>query len=309
MTWLLWRQHRLQALLSAALLLALAVVLWVTGVHMAHVYRAAVATCRTDGTCGNLSLFQGYGALFALVNLTIAAPLLFGTLWGAPLIGRELETGTHIVAWTQSITRGHWVKAKLAVLLAATAVASAALTAVVTWWSGTPNALDGQRFDPAHFETQGIVPVAYSLFAVSLGVTAGAVLRRSLPALGVTIFGYAAVRIAVDNYLRPHLLHPLSRLDPLGRPSVPDGAWVLSRNLTLNGHVVTGSVKAPAQCVGAASRPAMDQCLSGSGLRMLTSYQPASRYWTLQWLESSLFVALGALLILSCLVVMRHREA
>ncbi|MGI8879343.1 MAG: hypothetical protein ACR2KJ_02300 [Jatrophihabitans sp.] len=51
------------------------------------------------------------------------------------------------------------------------------------------------RFDPLHFEIQGIVPIAYSVFAVSLGVAAGAVLRRTLPALGVTIFGYAAVRL------------------------------------------------------------------------------------------------------------------
>lgn len=309
MTWLLWRQHHRQALLSAAVLGALAILLWVTGVHMAHVYRTALTTCRADNTCDNLSLFQGYGALFNLVNLTIAAPLLLGVLWGAPLIAREIEAGTHILAWTQSITRRQWVRAKLAVLLAATAVCGAALAAVVTWWSGTLNALDGERFDPFHFETQGMVPVAYSLFAVSLGVTAGAVLRRSLPALGVTIFGYAAIRIAVDNYLRPHLLRPLSTLDPLGQPSMPGGAWVLSRTLMLDGHAVTGSVKAPAQCVGAASRPAMDQCLSSTGLRMLTKYQPASRYWTFQLLESTLFLVLAALLILTCLIVLRRREA
>jgi ABC-type transport system involved in multi-copper enzyme maturation permease subunit len=32
-------------------------------------------------------------------------PALLGMFWGAPLIARELESGTYRLAWTQSVTR------------------------------------------------------------------------------------------------------------------------------------------------------------------------------------------------------------
>jgi len=310
MTWLLWRQHRLQAMLSAVLLVALAGILWPTGVHMAHLYHAAITDCQASDSCDGLSLFRGYGAVIDLVNLTVIVPVLLGALWGAPLLGREIETGTHILAWTQSLTRRRWLTGKLTVLLAATAVVSAAVSAIVTWWSGTLNSLYSQRFDPLHFEIQGVVPVAYALFGVSLGITAGALFRRSLPALGATIFGYLAVRILVDNYLRPHLLHPITSLVRLDdRPPIGSGAWILRSTLAVNGHAVDGKLSIPAQCVGADSRPAMDRCLINAGVRMLTEYQPASRYWTFQLLEGALFVALAALLIAGCVLVMRRRDA
>ena len=61
MRWLLWRQHRLQGAVAAGALAAFAIALWITGVHMADVYRSALSTCRANGTCDSLNLFQGYG--------------------------------------------------------------------------------------------------------------------------------------------------------------------------------------------------------------------------------------------------------
>jgi hypothetical protein len=310
MTWLLWRQHRMQATLSAVLLAALAGVLWPTGVRMAHLYHAAVTSCRASDSCDGLSLFRGYGAVIDLVNLTLIVPVLLGALCGAPLLGREIETGTHILAWTQSLTRRHWLTAKLTVLLAASVLVSAAVSAIVTWWSGTLNSLYGQRFDPLHFEIQGVVPVAYTLFGVSLGITAGALFRRSLPALGVTIFGYLAVRILVENYLRPQLLHPLTSLVRLdAQSSVGNGAWILRSTLVVDGRALDGTVPVPVLCTGATNRPAMDRCLSDAGFRRLTEYQPAGRWWTFQLMEGALFVLLAALLIAGCVLLMRRRDA
>ncbi len=310
MTWLLWRQHRLQSAVAGAVSAIVAILLWITGVHMADTYHSALAACRADGTCDSLSLFQGDGALIDLVNITIVAPLLLAVFWAAPLIGREIETGTQTLVWTQSITKRHWLNRKLALLIAATIVWSAALSAVVTWWSGIFNSMNGDRFDPVHFEVQGIVPIAYSLFAVSLAVAAGAVLRRTLPALGVTISGYVAVRILLDNYARPHFQHPLIssvRLDQRG--IVNHGAWVISQNLAVDGRAVSGAVRAPSQCAALKTRPGMNTCLSDSGFRMLTKYQPAGRYWTFQFIESGIFLVLAVLLIALCVVVVRRRDA
>ncbi|MDQ1731763.1 MAG: hypothetical protein QOK10_1922 [Pseudonocardiales bacterium] len=310
MTWLLWRQHRVQGAISGALMGALSILLVITGLHMAGTYRTAMAACRADGTCGNLSLFQGDGAIINLVSLTIVAPLLLGVFWAAPLIGREFETGMHTLVWTQSVSRRHWLRSKLLLLIGATISCSAVLTIVVTWWAGTFNSLNGDRFQPARFEIQGIVPIAYSVFAVSLAVAAGALFRRMLPALAVTVFGFAAVRILIDNYARPHYLHPLTnslRLDQGG--SIGSGAWVTKEDLTLNGVSVTGAIRAPAGCLSMTSRATMNSCMSDNGFRRLTTYQPANRYWTFQFIESGIFIALAALLIVACVVIVRRRDA
>jgi hypothetical protein len=310
MTWLLWRQHRLQGAISGALMGALSILLGITGVQMADTYRTAMAACRADGTCDSLSLFQGDGAIINLVSLTIVAPLLLGVFWAAPLIGREFETGTHTLVWTQSVSRRHWLRSKLLLLIGATIICSAVLTTVVTWWSGTFNSLNGNRFQTGRFEIQGIVPVAYSVFAVSLAVAAGAVLRRMLPALGVTVFGFAAVRILIDNYARPHYLRPLRhtlRLDQGG--SLGSGSWVISDDLTFNGVSVNGAIRAPSGCLGMSTRATMNTCMSDNGFQRLTTYQPANRYWTFQFIESGIFIALAALLIVACVVVVRRRDA
>jgi hypothetical protein len=308
MTWLLWRQNRRQAGITAAAMGALAITLWITGVRMADTYRAAKAAC-TNGPCGVPGLFDRYGTLINFVSLTIAIPLLFGIFWGAPLIAREVETGTHTLAWTQSVSKRRWLNSKLWVLIASTLVWSTALTALVTWWSGTMNSLRGNRFDPGRFDMQGVVPVAYSLFAVCLGVAAGAVLRRTLPALGVTIFGYAAVRILVDGLLRVHYRAPVVLTSRLDQPDpARSGAWIISQGVTLNGQSLDG-VQASGQCAGAATRPAMDQCLSDLGYRLVTRYQPAGRFWTFQFIESGLFIGLAVLLLVVCVVAVRRRDA
>lgn len=37
--------------------------------------------------------------------VVLAVPAVIGMFWGAPLISRELETGTHYLAWNQGVTR------------------------------------------------------------------------------------------------------------------------------------------------------------------------------------------------------------
>jgi hypothetical protein len=131
-----------------------------------------------------------------------------------------------------------------------------------------------------------------------------------LPALGVTIFGFVAVRLVVDSYVRPLFQHPLtvaSRLDQ--DPASANGSWVISRTLTLNGHAVGGAIKAPAQCAGTGSRSQMDTCLSDLGYRFVTKYQPGNRYWRFQFIEAGIFVALAAVLVAVCVIVVRRRDA
>ena len=48
MTWLVWRQYRVQAAIAAGLLAAFAVVLLVTGVQMASQWHSALIACTAD---------------------------------------------------------------------------------------------------------------------------------------------------------------------------------------------------------------------------------------------------------------------
>ena len=46
--------------------------------------------------------------------------------------------------------------------------------------------LNQNQFTQGSFDIQGIVPIGYAVFAVALGIAAGALIGRSLPALAVT---------------------------------------------------------------------------------------------------------------------------
>ena len=107
------------------------------------------------------------------------------------------------------MTRGRWLTAKLAIAVLAAVVLVGAFSALFTWWS-LPLDHFGNRIGTANFGQRGIVPVAYSLFALSLGTLFGTILRRTLPAMAATLLGFFVVRFAFQLFVRPHLLAPVS---------------------------------------------------------------------------------------------------
>ncbi len=227
MTWVTWRQYRYQSALAAALLAALAVVLLITGLHAAQVWHSALAGCAKDGSCGSLagsSLFLGSSLVAALVVATSAVPLLPGLLWGAPTVANELEAGTNQFVWTQSITRRRWLAVRTGWLLLAAAILAGAVSAVVTWWSGPYNALHADAFQVNRFDVTDIVPVGYAIFAMALGICAGTLLRRTLPALAVTLAGFAGLRAVTALWLRQHYMTPVTIYYKLTAPFVPAGS-------------------------------------------------------------------------------------
>ena len=305
MNHLVWRLHRNQAYFAVAALAVLAVVLLITGVTMADDYRSALANCAATQSCDGLGnvLFRGDGAIMDLVDATLVVPLLFGLFWGAPLLAKEFEDGTHNLAWTQGVSRWRWIRANIGWSLLAASVWGAALAALVSWWRYPENAL-ASRFDA--FDVQGIVPVAYALFAVALGIAVGSVIRRVLPSLAVTLAIFVAVRVAIAEYLRPHYLAPASKVYPLlGNAGGPSGAWVLSQDLVSPTGKSLGPGIAfsqfPAACQAApppgGGKSFLGQCLASHGFRQTITYQPANRFWAFQGLEAAIFVVLAAALV------------
>ena len=208
MTWVTWRQYRNQGALAAALLAALTVVLLITGLHAAQVWHSALAGCMKHNSCGNLSLSNT--AFTTLVAATSAVPLLAGMFWGAPMVAHELETGTNQFAWTQSVTRRHWLAVRTGWLLLAAAVLAGAVSALVTWWMGPDHALNADAFKTNRFDITGIAPVGYAIFAMALGICAGMLLRRTVPALAVTLAGFAGIRELFALWLRLHYMTPVT---------------------------------------------------------------------------------------------------
>jgi hypothetical protein len=318
MTWVTWRQYRYQGALAAALFAALAVLLLISGLHAAQVWHSALTGCVKDNSCGNLSLTSP--AIVFLVIATSAVPLLPGLFWGAPTVASELETGTYQFAWTQSISRRRWLAVRAGWLLLAAAVIAGAVSATVTWWFGPDNALNADAFKINRFDTTDIVPVGYAVFAMALGICAGTLLRRTLPALAVTLAGFTGLRAVTALWLRLHYMTPVTVYYKLTAPFVPAGSYLgVSQGIvgpkgqppvgTGNNYVFNGE-PIPAVCQTAIQHPAsIAPCMAAHGYRGYLTYQPASRFWAFQGIETGIFVVLAAVLLGVTFRVLKRRDA
>src|SRR3984957_1662330 len=272
MIWLTCRQFRVQALVAVVALVAVAVVLGITNNPSAAVTASG--------------FFSHDHLLKFLSTALVGVPAIVGAFWGAPLVAREFETGTWRMAWTQSITRTHWLSVKMAMIGLASVAATGLLTVMLTAWSSPSTNLG--RFGTAMFAERGVAPLGYAAFAFAAGVTAGVLIRRTLPAMATTLVAFLAARIIVQNWLRPHLATPLKLAQPLslqnGAPAqAKPGDWVLSDNfVNPAGHVVNNvTCKGPPGPRGVQiaphDNPAARACLAG--YHQVLTYQPASRYW------------------------------
>lgn len=349
MIWLTWRQFRIPGAAVFAGLAALAAILALTGPSLAHDYATGIAECTNQsGGCADFiqRFFGDYQNTFlAVTALALLLPPLIGLFWGAPLIARELETGTHLLVWNQSITRTRWLTVKLGITGLAATAAGGLGSLAVTWWASTidQNAAveEFPRLSAMMFDARGIVPAAYSAFAFALGVTVGMLMRRTLTAMAITLVAFAAIQVAMPTLVRPHLLPPTratvelspSIVDGLGRnPSTgfihiqvkaPDpGGWLLSsQTLDKSGSAVDSFAVSMSSGPCAPSAPPapgsagspddpMSKCLAEInrlGYREQLTYHAPSRFWPFQWLESGIYAALALGLAGFCFWWIRRR--
>ncbi|GAA4262937.1 transporter [Dactylosporangium darangshiense] len=336
MIWLTWRRFRAQAWAALGGLAALAAVLAVTGPRLAHLHASSgLDTCAAAGDCiaAQRAFAAGVKAddvyplvFFAGIALVYLAPVLIGLFWGAPLLSRELEAGTFRLVWTQSVGRVRWLAVMLGLAGGAALLVTALLSWAITRWSGPIDHADGlpgadqgldlpNRFIPLLFGARDLAPVGYAAFAFTVGVAAGALVRRTVPAMAVTLAVLAAVQLIVPTVVREHYRPAQTALVPLtldaGKPqaitidggsltvstpvSIP-GGWIVSvRTVDPAGRPFTGP--APAICLDRASTPTeCDDAINQLHLQQLVAYQPGTRYWQFQWYETSAYVLLALLL-------------
>ena len=337
-------QLRAQAITAAVAVTAFAVLLAVTGPDLSSLYAASgLQGCR-PANCSHLASsflrqVDSTGAYATVSPLSIAlialTPAVIGLFWGAPLIARELETRTFDIAWSQSVTRTRWLAVKLAVGGLAAMTVTEALSLLFSWWAtplsravgqgGSTNSLAMNKFNPLAFATHGITPLGYAAFAFALGVTAGALIRRTAPAMAVTLAIFAAVQFAMPLWIRPNLLpasHTISTITDDTTFSLLQGDSPHILTYTLAAGSLTGQPEAyiessdptdtkghpvstvlPSACLPAANSPNFEpvaKCLTNQGIRLDVTYQPASRYWPLQGAETGVFFVLSLALIGYC---------
>jgi len=328
-----WLQSRTQLATAYALLAAVTVAALITGVQLAHVYETSVAHCQIG--CSQVTANYLSRASFMDKTLDILArvvPALLGLFWGAPLLAREFESGTYRLAWTQSISRRRWLLTRIGVGALATLTLAALFSLVVTWWYADRDRVGANTFDL--LDRRDLAPVAYAVFAFAVGVMSGALIRRTVPAMAATLGLFVFARIAVNLWVRPHLLPArhaivsLARSGPVqlgigvnnggsihlfAKGGAPPNAWTQASDfVTLSGQRVSSSQLSAflqQHCSGliaagragapdgkaAADDPA-PRCLDevAQTFKLAVSYQPASRYWIFQWLEAGIFLMLGA---------------
>ena len=339
MIWMTWRQFRTQAIVALAALAAAAIAAAVTGPPLAHLYDTVVATCRAHGDCRTVTsafLLRDHALETGLGFLVVAAPGIIGVFWGAPLVARELDAGTFRQAWTQSVTRTRWLAVKLGLVGLASMAAVGLLSLLATWWSSPLDRVETGPF--ATFDQRDLVPVGYAAFALALGVTAGVLIRRTLPAMATTLAVFVAVRVVLREWARPYLIAPLritvtDTTWRTGRPTgSPPGSLVISdtiidgqgrtigQNGALGADIAVGpkgidiaglgrcpNIKPPHH--GQKVEALIQRCVAQLRIRDVLTYQPASRYWAFQWYELAIYLGLALLLAGVCFWWVRRRLA
>lgn len=285
MTFLIWRLHRAHAIVSAVAIVAVTALIVPTGIAIASSYHHAVMNCSVNHVgCGGIAFTVfGHNSVFTSLvqDLAMAFPLVLGILWGAPLVAGQFEAGTEDFEWTQGVTRRRWVLANLGWALLVAAVWGGALAALFTWWRGPDNAVDGPvRF--SYFDVQGVAPIAYAVFAMALGIAAGALFRRVVPAITITLVVFPAVRIVTALVLRQQFAMS-NNVSPLAGP--PPLSWSIGADSLPDAAATTACANT--------EKPQELPCLAAHGAREHITYLPASRFWPVQGVESGIFLVLA----------------
>ena len=329
-----WKQHRIALAGMAALLGALAVWLWIAGTSVHHAWTAATTCHPADSAaCQDLgNAFNGtWNGMSIPTVLLLVVPALIGAFAGAPVLGRELETGTFRFTWTQGFDRWRWALAKLVALAVVLAGAGTAFGALVSWsyqpFSAAGNqelGLYGNTPFAVAFGLRTVTFPAWTLAAFAVGALAGMLIRRVVPAIVTTLAVYAGLAIAAAAFLRVHYLAPLVT----SNPSVPGTAWIIGQWWTKGGRFVFagnppdtilnrfctfpqspgGKGGGPGGGPSSSVNP-FAQCLAPHGYTLWTSYQPASRFWSFQWIEGGWLLALSVLLITAAVWLVHRRAA
>jgi hypothetical protein len=318
LAWVTWRQHRLTLAGVAALLGAISLYLLIMGLKIRSAY-PSVAACHPASSAGCEQIAKWFTASYyspaqTLTGLLQVVPVLIGVFAGAPLLGRELESGTFRFAWTQGCGRLRWSVTKLALLAAVLTAAAWAFSLLFDWYyhpffaEGSDGVLAPQLFD-----LRGVAYAAWTLAAFAIGAFAGVLIRRTVPAMAASLAAWTGLDLATALFLRKHYEAPL--IAKGANPGLGN-AWVMSQWFTgPDGQQVSQNTiravmqQAPASVQGARDAGVPVAWLAQHHYTQWWAYQPQSRFWHFQLIEGGWLLALALLLGAATIWLVRRRAA
>jgi len=359
MIWFTWRQHRVEILVSGITLLVIAAILVGTGLHIAafaqHIGRTDCSTARCVDAQNILNNYIetafGGPTFYALFQLMLLAlPLLIGMFIGAGVVARELEQGTYRLVWTQSISWARWLLSKIGMLLLFVLCATSLLYALFSWWkvpvlTATVATPGGSLWYFMNYDIWSFVVIAYTLFALALGICAGAIVRRTVPAIAITLVIFVGLRILIEVVWRPYFLPPVAvsfpllnaynynppaqsllissyytdrqgnRLDPYAfcmpkssqKSSGTTSSNIVQMSMTLPPNHTHTLSGGPSTPQEQAQQRAYEQCLTSHGFQQVWVVQPASRFWLFQGIESAIYLFLSVISLALTFWWIKHR--
>ncbi|MFE4398186.1 MULTISPECIES: ABC transporter permease [Streptomycetaceae] len=296
--WLTLRQNRfLLWTLGVLLVLAVADLVWI---HVA--LRHIIGVLRRTGCYYPDSWSESEcWALLAPINrpnfwylevlqpAVTVLPLLIGVFIGAPLLAQEYERGTIRLIRAQSVSPARWLAVRLAVPGLAVLAVSGVIAVLMTWVWWTDIAHGPDAFDPPFqfftYPAIGLAPVAWSLFALALGVLVGQLVRRTLPAMFAT-GALVATAHGLVVWARPLFYPVVEQVAPVGTAQ-PTNAWLIDQGVIFpdGTRVTTDSCALNTTCNTA----------SASWLR----FHPAAHLTPIQLVEAGILLALTAALLIA----------
>jgi hypothetical protein len=326
LAWVVWRRYRTTLAATVGILALIAVYLVIDGRRMRSAYHSYLAcTPANSAKCEFIwrNFRDSYGQNGLLATIVVLLPGIVGAFAGAPLLARELESGTFRYIWTQGVGRMRWTVAALvpgAVGVAATMGAFGTLIA----WHDRPLTDTGvmPRLRATIFPVTGIAIAGWALAGFALGAAAGLLWRRVLPALATAFAAWFGLALLTASVVRLHYLTPLTTtsLQMSERDLSVDQWWTkggvrvsdaqIDQVLQVVGvqGLSDGGGPVAVRPSGAGSVDPVEYLLQ-HGYTQVTSYQPDSRYWPFQWIEFGWLVVLSALLLGGALWLLRRRPA
>ncbi|MBT2488867.1 ABC transporter permease [Streptomyces sp. ISL-96] len=312
--WALLRIHR-TALRAALAFVVLAAA--VTGFlrWAASAFPMKEIGCSRGGPCSET--FLGFASAETLLTeymkngstAVLLLPLLVGAFIAGPVVGRELESGLHRLAWTQSVSPARWLASKLAVAATLAVAGTLALMGIFRLGvSGLLGQSDLHWPDRGVYEALGPALVAYVLLAVAVGALIGLLVRRTLLAMSITGVVTGAVLLVLGN-VRWNLIPSLTVTGP--RTSEPFGGMqvpVDSFMTDIGEQNAAGERFDLHRCVP-------DQISTGfcptdlKATNWYVDFHPYSHFWYVQLIETGIVLALTAAATYAAFRVLRRSTA
>ncbi|MGW5868900.1 ABC transporter permease [Streptomyces sp. NPDC055239] len=261
-----------------------------------YAYPEPTGACTSSGSCDT---FLGFASARTLLyefvkNYSLAMlliPVLIGAFVAGPVIAREMESGTHKLAWTQSVSPARWLMSKLTVF-AVTSVAGGLALMAVFWLgrSGVESMWNLSWADRGVYESIGPVFVAYCLLGVMVGALVGLLVRRTLVALAASGLVTGVVLLIMGS-VRWHLFPATTVSGPASGTSTS----YTMHETPMDSIIVNMGVR------------------NAAGDTKVTSWyadiHPHSHFWYVQFIETGIVLVLTAAAAYAAFRVLKRRTA